>query len=102
MEIKNLSGRIQELKRLRNLIELEYDGLMEAGKEAGKEADNQFRAGLEFSCPADVEGLNDGANSIKYGLKQFNEGISFLEAAYRRSVRFRKEETIKETKGDPQ
>ena len=93
MEIKTLNAHIQEFKRLRNLIELEYDNLMDEGKKITQEADNQDRCGLIYECPIDTEGLNDGAHSISYGLKQINEGIAFLESAYRRAVRFKKEKS---------
>src|SRR5579872_1803233 len=98
MEIKTLSKRIQEIKRLRNLLELEYDAFMEDGKDDSKEADNRFRAGLDFTCPNDTEGLSDGANSVRWGLKQINEGIALLESAYRRSIRFMKEKPKDEPK----
>lgn len=104
MEIKELVKRLGEFKQLRNTFELKIDDFIDEGKkasaEAQKEIDIKDRMGLDHICVASEtywEDLNKGIQQVEYGIKYVNEGISILEASYRRSIRFKEQKPEEKT-----
>ena len=105
MEIKELVDKTFKLKILRNHLENMTNDLNE---QVTRESDDKDRCGLPFD--AELDQVRDGARALGYGLKQINEGISLLEAAYRQSIRFKEvtqsedkkpeQDQTKEDKGD--
>ena len=105
MEIKELVKRLNEFKQQRNLLELKIDDFIEVGKKAAadvqKEIDNKDRMGLVgHVCQPEAfwEDLNKGIGQLEYGVKYINEGIAILEASYRRAIRFKETEEVRNEK----
>lgn len=88
MEIKELAAQIQYFKTIRNQIEVGIDNLNKDDAASKKELDNKDRMGFEHVLDkAEIDMISSACGNMRYGLKQFNEGICELEMAYRRSVR---------------
>lgn len=96
MEIKSLVAYTQELKLLRNKIEIIAYDLKEQSE---NDKDNADRCGLSFSVHN--EGMGDAVHDLNYGLKQINEGIATLEAMHRLSIRFKEQKAAEDKKQDP-
>lgn len=98
MEIRELVDKTFKLKILRNHLEIIIEDLND---ECQKEKDNKDRCGLPFD--ADMRSVDDSLSTLHYALKQLNEGISYLEAAHRRSIRYKEpteEKPKQEKKGE--
>jgi len=98
MEIRELVEKTFRLKILRNNLEIISDELRAEDVAKANEDNNKDRCGLDYE--ASSPHINDAINSINFGLKQIYEGIAFLEAAHRQSIRFRepKEDKTSESK----
>ena|ERR1700674_4724856 len=96
MEIRELVEKMFKLKILRNHFEVIA---AEIELEHEHDKDNKDRMGLPFSVESNS--LNDAVYSLGHGLNYINEAIARLEAAHRRSIRFKEVKQSEDKKTEP-